>query len=92
MIPTSVVGAIVLGIPLLLIAWLALRRQGPVFLFAVVLILVGLGYLAMTGALDDIGGSALAAIGDLTSPSGGGSPAPVTGGAPAPAPSEYPTK
>ena len=55
MLTAKLVGALVLAIPLLLIAWIMLRRQRPVFLFAVALLLVGTGYLMATGATDDIG-------------------------------------
>lgn len=61
MITAKLVGAVVLGLPLLLIAWITLRRQRPVFLFAVALLLVGLGYLMATGATDDIGHMVLGA-------------------------------
>jgi len=55
MIPAKLAGAVILGVPLILIAWLLLRRQArAVFLFALALIVVGLGYLAATGATDDI--------------------------------------
>ena len=43
MLTAKLVGALVLAIPLLLIAWIMLRRQRPVFLFAVALLLVGTG-------------------------------------------------
>lgn len=55
MIPATLVGGLVLGIPLLIVSWWFLRRNRAVYLFAVALILVGLGYLAATGALQDIG-------------------------------------
>ena len=54
MIPAKIAGALILAIPLLAIAWIALRRQWPVRLFAVAMILVGVGYLMATGATDDI--------------------------------------
>ncbi len=54
MIPAKIAGALILAIPLLLIAWIALRRQRPVLLFALAMILVGVGYLMTTGATDDI--------------------------------------
>jgi hypothetical protein len=48
-------GGLIIGIPALLIAYLALwRRQRAVFFFAVALILVGVGYLVATGAAADI--------------------------------------
>jgi hypothetical protein len=49
-------GGLIIGIPALTIAFFALwRRQRAVFWFAVVLILVGVGYLVATGAAADIG-------------------------------------
>ena len=55
MIPAALAGAVILGVPLILVAYAALwRRQRPVFWFAVALILVGLGYPMATGATDDI--------------------------------------
>lgn len=46
-IPT-LLGCLVMGIPAILIAWIAFRRERALFWFAVALILVGLGYLATT--------------------------------------------
>jgi len=55
MIPATLAGAVILGIPLILVAYVALwRQQRPIFWFALALILVGLGYLMATGATDDI--------------------------------------
>lgn len=55
MIPAKLAGVVILGIPLIVLAWVALRRQPrPVVRFAVALVLVGLGYLMATGATDDI--------------------------------------
>ena len=55
MIPAKIAGAVILGVPLIVLAWVGLRRQPrPVLWFAIALILVGLGYLMATGATDDI--------------------------------------
>jgi dipeptide/tripeptide permease len=55
MIPAKLAGAVLLGVPLIALAWAALwRRQRPAFWFALALIVVGLGYLMATGATDDI--------------------------------------
>jgi dipeptide/tripeptide permease len=55
MIPAKIAGAVILGVPLVVLAWVLLRRQPrPIFWFALALILVGLGYLMATGATDDI--------------------------------------
>ena len=51
----TVVGGIIVGLPALVIAILLFwRRLRPVFWFALALIVVGIGYLASTGALADI--------------------------------------
>ena len=48
-------GAIIVGIPLYLVLWLALRGQPrAIFLFATALCAVGLGYLTAVGATADI--------------------------------------
>jgi hypothetical protein len=50
------VGAFIVGLPALVVAFLLFwRRLRPVFWFALALIVIGLGYLASTGALADIG-------------------------------------
>ena len=55
MLTPKIAGAVILGLPLIAVAWAVLwRRQRPVFFFALALILLGLGYLAATGATDDI--------------------------------------
>ena len=55
MISAVVAGALIVGLPAVLIAYLALwRRQRPVFWFVLALITVGVGYLASSGALADI--------------------------------------
>jgi hypothetical protein len=59
--PPIVIGALIVGVPALIVAWLALfNRARPVFWFAVALILVGLGYLGATGALVDISNAVVA--------------------------------
>lgn len=48
-------GAIILGVPLLAAAWALLRKQPrAIFLFALALLVVGMGYLAAVGATGDI--------------------------------------
>lgn len=52
----QIVGSLILAVPCLLIAWLALwRRTRPVFWFAVALICLGVAYLNLTGAAREIG-------------------------------------
>lgn len=55
MISAKLAGAALLALPSLTIATIVLwRRQRAVFWFCCALILVGTGYLAVTGATDDI--------------------------------------
>lgn len=52
----QIIGTLILVVPALAVAWgLLWRRDRPVFWLAVVLILVGAGYLNATGATRDIG-------------------------------------
>jgi hypothetical protein len=52
----QVLGSLIVAVPAVVVAWAALwRRNRPVFWFAVVLILVAVGYLNATGAARDIG-------------------------------------
>ena len=51
----KIIGAIIVGIPAIVLAWGFLRRRNrAVFWFALTLIALGTGYLAATGATDDI--------------------------------------
>lgn len=51
----SLIGALILALPAMAAAWLMLwRRHRPVFFFAAALIVMGVGYLASTGAADDV--------------------------------------
>lgn len=60
MIPAEIAGALILALPALIAAWVMLRRQGMgLFLFAGALIVVGVGYLTLTGATADIARSLL---------------------------------
>jgi predicted small integral membrane protein len=43
-----ILGLALLGLPPILLAWIAFRKQRPIFFFCVALILMGLGYLATT--------------------------------------------
>ena len=63
---TFVAGLIALGVPLLLLGLLFLRRNRAVLGFYIVALLVGLGYLTATGAVDEIGGIALEKAGKMT--------------------------
>ena len=50
-----IVGLLVLAVPLFAVGYLMLRRQAGVFRMYIAMLLIGFGYLAMTGALNDIG-------------------------------------
>ena len=57
-------GLAALGIPLLLAGLVVLRRNRPVLGFYIAAMAVGMGYLASTGALADIGRAVQSALGD----------------------------
>ena len=46
-IPT-LLGCLIMGLPAILLAWIAFRRERAIFWFALALIVVGLGHLATT--------------------------------------------
>lgn len=52
-IPT-LLGCLIIGVPAILLAWIAFRRERALFWFAVALIAVGLGYLATTPAAEGV--------------------------------------
>ena len=55
MLTAKIAGAVIAGVPAVLLAWALLwRRNRAVFWFALALIVMGLGYLAATGATDDL--------------------------------------
>lgn len=70
------VGLLALGVPLLALGYLMLRRNRGVFRMYLAMILIGLGYLTATGALTDIGRTLMGAEGEVM---------PVQSPAPAPA-------
>jgi hypothetical protein len=52
----TIIAALLIAIPTLFIAYVAFWwRRRPIFWFALALMVVGLGYLASTGALREIG-------------------------------------
>lgn len=56
MFPPDVIGALIVIVPAVIIAKLALLKQPrAVYYFSLALIAVGVGYLASTGALTEIG-------------------------------------
>lgn len=55
MMDPTLIGALVIGVPALIVAYFAFWwRQRPVFWFVLALVVAGLGYLGSTGALADI--------------------------------------
>lgn len=54
-----IVGLIVTFVPLFAFGYLMLRKQASIFRFFIAMLLVGLGYLTATGAINDIGAQAL---------------------------------
>lgn len=55
MFTAKIAGAVIAGVPAVLVAWALLwRRNRAVFWFALALIAIGLGYLMATGATDDL--------------------------------------
>ena len=77
-----VAGLLTLGLPLFLLGLIFLRRNVPVFVFYLVALAVGLGYLTTTGAVDDIGAMSLEKAGMVAEKAKETAPSP----APAPAP------
>ncbi len=60
MIPPDFLGALIIILPAVVIARLALAKQPRgIYWFTLALIAVGVGYLASTGALADIGNAIL---------------------------------
>jgi hypothetical protein len=56
MISPAAIGALVIAIPTIFVAYVAFFwRRRPIFWFVVALLAVGLGYLGSTGALHEIG-------------------------------------
>lgn len=49
------IGLLVTAIPGLVLGYLMLRKQAPIFRMYLAMLLVGLGYLTATGAMEDIG-------------------------------------
>ncbi len=76
-----VMGLLVTAVPAFAVGYLMLNKQPPIFRMFIVLVLVGLGYLTATGAIEDIGAKV----------QGKAAPTPVAAPAePAPAPATEP--
>ena len=54
-----IVGLVVTFVPLFATGYLMLRKQASIFRFFLAMLLVGLGYLTATGAINDIGAQVL---------------------------------
>ncbi len=78
-----VAGLLALGLPLLVLGLLFLRRNVPVFVFYLVALAVGLGYLTTTGAVEDIGTMALEKAGIVAEKAAELAPVPAEVPAPA---------
>ena len=51
----TLIGIAAIAIPLLIVFWFSFSRQRAIWWFSCALLVVGLGYLASTGAAHDIG-------------------------------------
>lgn len=55
MLSPRLVGALILAVPAIVLAWAVLwRKERRAFWFALVLVAVGVGYLMATGATEDV--------------------------------------
>ena len=76
-----IVGLIVMFVPLFVAGYLMLRKQPGIFRMFMAMLLVGLGYLTLTGAVNDIGAQILGKKDQMMAPVA----APPPAAAPAPA-------
>jgi hypothetical protein len=60
---TALAGVFTLGVPPMIVAYWLLRRTRMLQWFFLALLLVGLGYLAATGAVADVGTAVMIALG-----------------------------
>ncbi len=89
-----IVGLLATAIPLFAVGYLMLRRNAGIFRMFIAMLLIGLGYLTATGAMNDIGASVMGKVHQAipeTAPVTAPVSAPVTApatppAAPAPAP------
>jgi hypothetical protein len=77
-----IVGLVALGVPFFAVGYLMLRKQAGIFRMFIAMLLIGLGYLTATGAINDIGAKVLGHKG-MELPA---EPAPAAAPATAPAP------
>ena len=59
-------GILILTLPIIVLGYALLRRQMPIFWFLTALVLMGTGYLVVTGAAVDIGRATLQMVGAKT--------------------------
>jgi hypothetical protein len=60
---TELAGILTLGIPPMVVGYVVLRRNRMTQWFFLALLLVGLGYLGATGAVNDVGAAMLILLG-----------------------------
>ena len=76
-----IVGLLATGIPLFGAGYLMLRQQPGIFRMFAAMLLIGLGYLSATGAMNDIGGKVMGKVNGMTpeeTPAAAPAPAPAT--------------
>ena len=83
-------GLLALGVPAVVIGSIVLWRTKPVLLMYYSLVLVGLGYLTSTGAVEDVGRKAIAYRESMGGATAEPAAAPVEAAAPAPGPASEP--
>ncbi len=84
----TVVGILAIAVPALLIGGILFGRYRPVFWMFFAALVIGLGYLTTTGAVDDVGQEVIGYIG--TPPPPAATPAAAPEPAPAPTPAAAP--
>ncbi len=76
-----IIGLLATAVPLLGIGYFMLAKQPGIFRMFVAMVLIGLGYLSMTGALSDIGsqitGSGASTPTEAVAPEAAPAPAPA---------------
>jgi hypothetical protein len=81
-----IVGLVALGVPFFSAGYLMLRKQPGIFRMFMAMLLIGLGYLTATGAINDIGAKVLGHKAMELPPEPAAAPATAPAPAPAPAP------
>ena len=80
-----IVGLLALGVPFFTVGYLMLRKQTGIFRMFMAMMLIGLGYLTATGAINDIGAKVLQHKPMQLPAEPAAAPAPAPTGTPAPA-------